>query len=142
MIPVVRTYRRLPNIMDELLGDDFFGGKVEKPVRNSSPAVNVLEGDEGYSIEIAAPGLEKSELKITVDNNILTISSLKEDNSKEKKLNYLKKEFGYSSFSRSFELPENAETEKIEASQKNGILFISIPKKAVVQIPVLEVEVK
>lgn len=142
MIPVVRTYRSLPNIIDELLKDDLIGGRTERPLRFSAPAVNVLEGENGYNIEIAAPGLEKDELKITVENKLLTISSKKEEVKSESKLTFLKKEFGYSSFSRSFELPENAEVDKIEASHKNGILTISVPKKAVVQIPVHEVEVK
>jgi len=142
MTPIYRTYHSLPNCIDELLKNDIIGGRIGKPIHFSSPAANVIETETGYNIEIAAPGLEKDEMKITVDNSILTISSSKKDNSKEKKLNYLKKEFGYSSFSRSFKLPEKAEIDKIEASHKNGILFISIPKKAVVEIPVHEVEVK
>ncbi len=142
MIPYIRTYRYLPNIMDELMKDDCHGGRTEKSIRYSAPPVNVKETENGYDIEIAAPGFEKDELKVAVDKSTLTISSTREEKSIKKDLNYLKKEFGKNSFNRSFELPENSETEKIEASHKNGILFIKIPKKAIIQIPVQEVEVK
>jgi HSP20 family protein len=142
MIPIVRTYRSLPNLIDEFLKDDVFGGKTEGRVRYSSPAANVMETETGYNIEIAAPGLERSDIKVTIDNKVLTISSSKTEKKEDKKSTYLKKEFGFDSFSRSFELPENVDVEKIEASHTNGVLSISIPKKAVVQIPVHEVEVK
>jgi len=142
MIPVMKTYRSLPTLMEEFLKDDFFGGKTLNKVRYSCPAANILENENGYNIEIAAPGLERGDIKVTVDSGVLTISSAKNEKTDDKKKSYLKKEFSFESFSRSFGLPENVDVEKIAASHKDGILTISIPKKAVVQIPVHEVEVK
>jgi len=142
MIPVIRTYHRLPNIIDEFLKDDSFGGRAENYTCVCKPAVNVIENENSFQIDVAAPGFERNELKVTIENNLLTISSIATDKEQNKKEKYLKKEYAASSFSRSFELPDNVEADKTEASHKNGILSISIPKKAKVEIPVQEIEVK
>jgi len=142
MIPVIRTYRRIPNIVDELLGYDKQGGRTENYTQLCKPAVNVTEQENNFQIDVAAPGFDRSELKVTIDNNLLTISSVPSEKQSETKEKYLKREYATSSFSRSFELPENVESDKIEASHKNGVLSISIPKKAKIEIPVQEIEVK
>ena len=143
MIPVVRTYRSMPGILDELLRYDSHGGRTENYKQHScKPAVNVLEDENQFQIDVAAPGFDRSALKVTIDKNMLTISSATPEEKQENKEKYLKREFVTSSFSRSFELPENVEADKIEASHKNGVLSIQIPKKAKVEIPVQEIEVK
>lgn len=94
----------------------------------STPAVNIHETDENYTVELAAPGMKKEDFKLEVDKNHLNISSEKETSEEEKEKNYTRKEYSYASFNRTFRLPENVNPEKIEAKYKEGILRISIPK--------------
>ena len=93
------------------------------------PDVNVIENDKDFRIEIAAPGLERKDFKVEVDKDILTISAEKEEERKEDKPNYKRREFSYSSFSRSLMLPENSIPDKIDAKYDNGILRLSLPKR-------------
>ena len=98
----------------------------------TSPAVNIVENKEGFRIEVAAPGLDKEDFHINVDKNVLVISSEKEastESKDEKDEKYFRKEFSYSSFKRSFSLPEYAETDKIKATHANGVLNVFIPKR-------------
>ncbi len=95
------------------------------------PSVNITENSENYSIQLAAPGLEKKDFKIEVENDMLTISSQKEQESDEENDNYRRREFSYQSFSRSFQLPENSQTDKIEAHYQDGILKLTLPKKEI-----------
>ncbi|MEI8137527.1 MAG: Hsp20/alpha crystallin family protein [Bacteroidota bacterium] len=95
------------------------------------PSVNITESDKDFKIEMAAPGLEKKDFKIEVENNSLIVSSEKEHEKKEENKEYKRREFSYSSFSRSFQLPENILTDKIAACYENGILKLNIPKKEV-----------
>ncbi|MES2285507.1 MAG: Hsp20/alpha crystallin family protein [Bacteroidota bacterium] len=95
------------------------------------PSVNITETEKEYKIELAAPGLEKKDFKIEVENKVLVISSEKEEEKKEEDKNYKRREFSYSSFSRSFQLPEDILSDKIDAKYENGILKLSVPKKEV-----------
>lgn len=138
MKQVVR-YNGLPSIFSDLLNDEFWGGRTDS--YSFKPAVNILENSDNYTIELAVPGFSKDDLKVAIDKNQLTIS-YESKAEKNESVNYLKRQFGKSNFSRSFELPKNVESDKIEAAHNNGVLSISIPKKAKVEIPVKEVEVK
>ena len=91
--------------------------------------MNVIEGNTDYRIEVAAPGLEKEDFKIEFHNNLLTITSEKEDQKEEATYKFVRREFSYSSFKRSFTLPNSIEAERINAVHKNGILTVVIPKK-------------
>jgi HSP20 family protein len=105
------------------------GTMVEK---NSIPAVNIREDENEFTIEIAAPGMKKEDFSVEHVNNILTISSVKENVTEEKneKSNYTRKEFSYSSFKRSFSLPEKLiDFSNAKGTYENGILSIIIPKK-------------
>jgi HSP20 family protein len=94
------------------------------------PAVNINETKDEFKIEVAAPGLKKEDFKINLDNNVLTISSEKEESKEENDENIRRREFSYSSFMRSFQLPEQeVDSEKIQAKYENGILKIELPKK-------------
>ena len=120
-----RTY---PGFMDEFFGRDFYPAHYERNGFKSLPAVNITEGDNAYTIEVAAPGLNKKDFKIDLDKNSLTISSVREDKQEESNERYTRREFRYTNFSRSFKLPETVEGEKISAVHKDGILYVEIPK--------------
>jgi HSP20 family protein len=95
----------------------------------SSPPANISETKDEFRIDLSAPGLTREDLKVDVDNGILSISCEKEEETNDEKDEYKRREFSYSSFTRSFQLPENAMEEKIVAKYENGMLKISIPKK-------------
>ncbi len=122
-----------PGIFDNFIGKDFFGvdGYGNAVPRASVPAVNVKEDVDGFEVEVAAPGFSKKDFHVEINNNLLTISSTKETKNEEGTANkYTRKEFAYTSFKRSFTLPENTvDTEKIEARYEDGILTVRIPKR-------------
>jgi HSP20 family protein len=93
------------------------------------PSVNVKESEKEYEIEMAAPGLERKDFKVEVKDGVLYISSEKEEENKEEKKNYTRREYSYNSFSRSFNLPDNCLTDNINAKYDNGILHLTLPKK-------------
>ncbi|MBY0347893.1 MAG: Hsp20 family protein [Hydrotalea flava] len=118
------------------LFDDFFNNDwADWGLRNFSgegstlPKVNIKEDDNGYTVEMAAPGMKKEDFNVNLDKQVLTISAEAKEEKEEKKANYSRKEFNYQSFQRSFSLPETADDEKISAQYKDGILNIYIPKK-------------
>lgn len=93
------------------------------------PAVNVKETDKSYTIEVSAPGRSKKDFNITAEDGTLTISSETNEEKEEHEKDYTRKEFSYSSFSRSFTLPENANEDNIQANYEDGILKLDIVKK-------------
>jgi HSP20 family protein len=129
MLPTMRTRTSWPGLVDEFFNRDFLPRIFDAESRHSVPAVNILESREDYRIELAAPGLNKEDFKLNLENNVLTISSEKEENQEEKNEQVMRKEFSYYSFSRSFTLPLTVNSEKIRATHKDGILQVIIPKK-------------
>ena len=105
-----------------------FLGRVDE-YTGDVPAVNIKEEKDKFVLEMAAPGMKKDDFQINLDNYQLTISSEKKEEKKEKEDNYTRREFLYSSFSRSFTLPKTIDIEKIKADYKNGILSVVLPKK-------------
>ncbi|WP_236675942.1 Hsp20/alpha crystallin family protein [Chryseolinea lacunae] len=99
----------------------------------SIPAVNVRETDKSFDVEVAAPGLSKKDFKITSENGLLTISSEKKEEKEEKENDYTRKEFNYSTFSRTFTLPENINEDDIKATYEDGILKLKLSKKMISQ---------
>lgn len=95
------------------------------------PAVNVTETEKEFKLSIAAPGLEKKDFKVEAIDEMLTISAEHEREEKETNDRFNRREYNYSSWSRSFSLPENCDYSKIDATYKNGELKISIPKMEV-----------
>jgi HSP20 family protein len=93
------------------------------------PAVNIKEDDKSFKVELAVPGFKKEDIKVDMENDILTISAETKDEKNEEKDNYTRKEFSYSSFNRSFSLPKSANGEKIDAKYENGVLKLEIAKK-------------
>lgn len=131
MMPVRRTQGWLPGILD-----DFFGNEWVDKTSSTAPAVNVIETDKEYKVEIAAPGLTRDDFKIDInEDNELTVSMEKkveknEESEKEgKKHTYLRREFSYSSFRQRMILPDNVNVDNIDAKMENGVLTIDIPNK-------------
>jgi len=95
----------------------------------SLPAINIKESEDGFKIEVMAPGFSKENITINVKNNVLSLSGNIETSEEVIAEKFTRKEFSMSSFERSFTLPSYVESEKIEAKYENGILHVSIPKK-------------
>lgn len=115
------------NFNRELLNWD---NKNYSSTSTTVPAVNIKENADTFEVEVAAPGMTKGDFKITLDGNLLTISSAKQEQNEEHKDNYTRREFSYQSFQRSFELQrEVVDQDNIQASYENGMLRLTIPKK-------------
>jgi len=95
----------------------------------TSPKVNIKESADAFMVEMAVPGVKKSDFQIDIDNQVLSISTETKEENEQKEENYTRREFGYSSFKRTFTLPEIVNDEKINASYNEGILSIFLPKK-------------
>ena len=93
------------------------------------PKVNIKETANDFAVEMAVPGLKKSDFQIDIDNQVLSISTETKEDNEHKEENYTRREFGYSSFKRTFTLPESVNADKINASYNEGILSILLPKK-------------
>lgn len=129
MLPMLRNSLLFPALTDEFFGKEFLSGFFDKTIGYNVPAVNISEDGNAYGIELAAPGLSKEDFKVDVFNNVLTISSEKEENNEDEGKNYRRREFSYFGFKRSFTLPESVDASNITATHKDGILRVSIPKK-------------
>jgi HSP20 family protein len=119
----------VPAYWDDFFNDRFFNQLNPATSNSSTPAVNVSEDEKGYTIEVAAPGLSRKDFNLEVEDDILTISTEQKESKEEKKQNYLRREFNYRTFKRSFRLPETVDQEQIRATHDSGILTLSLPKK-------------
>lgn len=133
MVPARRNNQNwLPSIFN-----DFFDNEWLEKRNTTSPAVNIIENEDEFRIEVAAPGMTKEDFHVDVNpDNELVISMEKKNEEKEeedpkKKGTYLRREFSYSRFQQSLLLPDNVETEKISAKVEHGVMTIDIPKKKV-----------
>ncbi|MES2809900.1 MAG: Hsp20/alpha crystallin family protein [Bacteroidota bacterium] len=126
------------NDVYSLLNDSFLS---EKAVTRA-PAVNIAETDSQFEVELAIPGLNKEDIKISLDKNVLTVSADKKAENVEEGKKFSKREFGFNAFSRSFTLPESADQTKIEADYNAGILKLTIAKKEEAKFQTREIAVK
>ncbi|HRG68903.1 MAG: Hsp20/alpha crystallin family protein [Saprospiraceae bacterium] len=115
-------------IVDDLISKTFHDINGGQLFRNNTPGLNVVDTGKEFKLELAAPGLNKQDFKIELENNTLIISADKKQEQTENKDSYFRKEFSYHSFKRMFELPAEADAENIKAQYDNGILNIFIPK--------------
>ena len=149
---LVKTNGGFPTLFSDwlnpaMLTSDFMDFDSEAPFSAlrlgiNVPSANVKETAKEYLIELAAPGLERKDFKVEITDHTLNISSEKKEEKKEEKDGYSRKEFSYSSFNRSFSLPDNVKEGGIDAKYQNGILKIVLPKKDVtVSKPVREIAV-
>ncbi len=142
MLPKLKTRTSWPSLIDEFMNDNLMPRFFNWETGQNLPAVNISEGKDEYKIELAAPGLGKEDFKISLDNNVLTISSEKEVTNESTDENLLRREFNFSAFSRSFNLPETVNGEKIKASYNDGVLNITVPKKEEAKVkPVKEIKI-
>lgn len=123
------NFPSLNSLVSDFFNDDFFQAPGFFGRKEELPAVNVKENTDNFEIEVAAPGIDKEDFEVMVDQGILTISSEKKNEQVEEKENYTRKEFSYASFRRSFTLPETVNQEAIDASHKNGVLYVKLGKK-------------
>lgn len=127
MLVVKNKKWNYPSLVDQFLNRDlsqFIGADVETMI----PHVNILENDAEFQIELAAPGLNKEDLQIQIEKEVISISADKKTEAEQKTGNYLKREFGYQSFKRSFNLPESVNQSGIHAKYENGVLKVVLPK--------------
>ena len=121
-----------PSILNEFFNRDGLNwGNNYNTEGSSTPAVNIKETAENFTVEMAAPGMEKKDFKIELDGHTLTISSEKQDHREENEgESYNRKEFSYQSFYRTFHLPKDVvDADKIKAKYENGLLHLEIPKR-------------
>ena len=125
MLPMITRRGYKPLTLSDFFNEDFFPMN-----RNTSslPSVNIREDEKAFYLELAVPGMDKKDLRIEVKDDVLTISSEHKEERDQDLEGYRRREFSYSSFCRSFYLPEDVNGEKIGASYKDGILNVEIPK--------------
>ena len=128
---LAKRSERMPSFFDDFFSnpllDLFDNGFPSRRV--NMPAVNITERKDDYLVSMAAPGLQKDDFNIEVEGNMLTISSEKEEENEENDEKYTRQEYSYSSFSRSFTLPDEIDKDKIDANYKDGVLKLELPKK-------------
>ena len=130
MMPTKRMYNNDQNWLPTFF-NDFFDNDWMMKTNATATAINVVESDKDYKVEVAAPGMKKEDFNIHLgDNNELIITMEQKNENKEEHKKYLRREFAYSKFQQSFVLPDNIEKEKISASVNDGILTIEVPKQA------------
>ena len=126
------------DVFDSIFNDTFFNDRLVSRV----PAANISENADEYHVELAAPGLKKDDFKITLDRNVLSISVEQKVENSDNQKNYSKREFSYSSFVRSFTLPESADDTRITATYADGILKIEISKREEAKNVHRQIEIK
>lgn len=109
---------------NELFDNSRFWGRAARV-----PSVNIAENNDHYTLSLAAPGLRKEDFNIELKDNVLSISAEKEEKREEKEERYTRREYNYSSFSRSFPIPHDIHQENIEAKYEEGVLKLTLPKK-------------
>jgi len=126
------------DVFDNLLNDKFLGDKLVSRV----PAVNIAETENEFHIELAVPGLKKEDFKISLDKNVLSVSTEKKTENIEEGKKFSKREYNYTSFTRSFTLPESVDQTKINAEYTDGILKLNVAKREEAKIQTREIAVK
>lgn len=132
------------NFVDDLIADIpvLYKNNINQQWKSSVP-VNITENENNYNLEVVAPGFEKTDFKVNLDQNILTISvDKKEEAATESKDKQVRKEYSFRSFKRSFTLDEKIDATNIEAKYVNGVLTLNLPKKAPVKTSAQEINIQ
>lgn len=142
MMPVRRDQHWLPSIFNDFFGDEWLPLRTKQ---QSAPAVNIIEHEKSYCIEVAAPGMCKEDFTVRVENDNQLVIALekrteaetkqnpeeKNESKSERRSTYLRREFSYASFRQSFILPDEVDRSKIDAKMHHGVLTIELPKREV-----------
>jgi len=128
MLPTLRNRNIFPDLLDEFFSSDPINSALET-TKSNVPSVNVAEDENEYRIEVAAPGLNKDDFNVNVNNDTLDISSEKEHKDEKKEERFVRREFSYTQFKRSFALPDGVDANNIKAKHDNGVLYVHLPKK-------------
>lgn len=129
---IAKFSNQLPSLFDRFFEGDLFdwSNRNFSLTNTTLPSVNIKESNDAFTVEVAAPGFDKSDFKLELSHDLLTISSEKQmENETKEDEQFTRREFSYQSFTRTFTLPNTVEEDKIKATYDNGILKISIPKK-------------
>jgi HSP20 family protein len=131
MLPMIHTQNSIPGLFDRFLNDNWLDNFWGESNPMFSPSVNITETDKSYQVELAAPGIDKKDFNLNVENDRLTISYEHKEENEEKndEKKFLRREFKSTSFSKSFTLPEHVNADKISAAYQNGVLQVTIPKE-------------
>jgi len=134
----------ISNIFDDILSEfpSVWNNDINKSERKGFVPVNVKETDKSFELEVIAPGFEKTDFKVSLDQNILTISAEQKKEASTETKRIVKKEYSYRSFKRSFTINENVDATNINASYINGVLLLNLPKLEPVKPSVTEIEIK
>ena len=134
------TDQLFTSIFDDFFGSNIFDSRTLK--RNHLPSVNILDNEKFFELNLAAPGKNRKDFIIELEDQILTISSESFTNNDDSD-NFTRQEYRYGNFKRSFSLPDSINTSLIKAKYENGILSISLPKhKAAIPEPKKQIEIK
>lgn len=144
---LVKVNNPLARSLDGMMKDFFneFPSTVSKTFREDVllfPPVNIIDTPTTYQLEIAAPGFEKTDFKVNLESNVLTISTEKKEEKTSEADKVIRKEFSYKAFKRSFTLDEKIDSENISAKYENGILKLELPKKEVVKAGAKEINIQ
>ena len=138
---VRKTTPWFPSIFDEIFTGDF--GIDLAPKTHQTPAVNITEKENTFHMELVAPGKEKKDFHVELEEDTLTISTTTDQESNEDNSKFTRREFDYASFQRSFRIPETIDTKNIKANYKNGLLSIILPKrKEAIPEPKKQIEIR
>lgn len=133
---------KFPNLVER-----FLGNKIDEHASSAEeiatiPSVNIADKNNAFEVSVAVPGLEKNDIKLEIQDQCLVISSEKQYTNEEKEGRWMRREFGYASFQRMFQLPEDADPERIDASMKNGMLTVKVGKRKGAEAKTKVIEVK
>ncbi|MBP8777029.1 MAG: Hsp20/alpha crystallin family protein [Bacteroidaceae bacterium] len=126
MMPVRRSQNWLPSIFN-----DFFDNEWLERANTTAPAINVIESESNFKVEVAAPGMTKEDFNVTLDENqnlVISMEKKTENNEENKEGRFLRREFSYTKFQQTMLIPDNVDKEKISAKVENGVLNINLPK--------------
>jgi len=126
MLPMMRRDSWLPEVFN-----DFMNGDLLPRTAATAPAINVLESEDAYTVELAAPGLKKDDFDVNIDNegNLhIRMEQKKEEKEEDKKSHYLRREFSYSKYEQTLILPDDVDKNKISAKVENGVMTVGLPK--------------
>ena len=121
---------KFPAVIEKFLGKKITDEASVGEEVSTMPSVNISDANKAFEVNIALPGLDKRDVKLEIRDDCLIISSEKQYDREDKDKEWIRKEYGYASFQRMFQLPESADNEKVQAEMKNGILSVKIAKKA------------